>query len=519
MKNKKYIFFITLFLLLENIFLISSFLIPSFSLYALFEKKFLVFSLLSLSEFVLIFFSLFFEYQFKFLKNIFLEKEFKELQKISSKEIFYNRSFKEKWDSNNDNFLIFFKKDIDFYIENKWNFLFDFFNFFFRIIVCLFFVFFLEWKIALFIILLTIFSFLIIFLLNKNSLYLSERNNVNITKFQNKLIKNFSLYPLFLFFNKKDTFIQENINLVNNYEKNKNFINFKLNFKNSILFFINSTFQSCVILFSFLLVFNKNSEYFYFTFLVLINSSIFTSVNRISKIYFYIQKNKNKFNLIKDRIDKIKNIVKDRNNNFSFEKINIENLYLFSGVLINMEIKRKEKIAIIGESGIGKTEIIKTLLGYYPEKYKNIKLNNKPLKNELSFEYLRSISAFGNNVPYILDGTFDENVQIGNVSLDVNEINNIKQIFKLNHLNKNINTNSISLGEKQRINLARLYFQNKEILILDETISNVDLKTQNEILDFLLKTDKTIILISHTLDEKIRKRFDKIIDIKKEKNV
>lgn len=76
------------------------------------------------------------------------------------------------------------------------------------------------------------------------------------------------------------------------------------------------------------------------------------------------------------------------------------------------------------------------------------------------------------------------------------------------------NCNDLSGGEKQRISLARALLRNTNTIILDEATSAVDKKTSKEIEDILLsKEDKTVIVISHHLDEEDSRKFDMIIKI------
>lgn len=74
----------------------------------------------------------------------------------------------------------------------------------------------------------------------------------------------------------------------------------------------------------------------------------------------------------------------------------------------------------------------------------------------------------------------------------------------------------LSGGEKQRIALARALLTDAAVIILDEATSAVDKKNTKEIEDILLsKNDKTLILISHHLDEQTKNRFDEVYEIKK----
>ena len=78
------------------------------------------------------------------------------------------------------------------------------------------------------------------------------------------------------------------------------------------------------------------------------------------------------------------------------------------------------------------------------------------------------------------------------------------------------NGDNISGGQLQRIFLARAIYTNKNILIFDESTNELDSKTENEIIDDIIKLPQTILLITHK--EEIKKKFNKIFQVENIKN-
>ncbi|MBE6049953.1 MAG: ATP-binding cassette domain-containing protein [Clostridium sp.] len=77
----------------------------------------------------------------------------------------------------------------------------------------------------------------------------------------------------------------------------------------------------------------------------------------------------------------------------------------------------------------------------------------------------------------------------------------------------NENENNLSGGQRQRIALARILSRKKKILILDEATANLDLKTAEFIEDFVLDSEYMVIMISHHLSEKSKRKLDKIYNL------
>ena len=195
---------------------------------------------------------------------------------------------------------------------------------------------------------------------------------------------------------------------------------------------------------------------------------------------------------------------------------------------INLEIKKGEKIGIIGKSGIGKSTLIDLLLGLISPSNGKILIDGKNIKENL--RGWRSIIGYVPQKINVINGSFKDNIIFGHNSLNKAEIENrLKKSIKLAEIEdfiKNSNNGSdtivgdkgldLSGGQLQRLAIARAIFKNPNILILDESTNALDETTEKKIINNLIenkdKDNQTIIMISH--NHELLKFCDKIFEIK-----
>ena len=178
---------------------------------------------------------------------------------------------------------------------------------------------------------------------------------------------------------------------------------------------------------------------------------------------------------------------------------------------LNFEIKSKECVGIIGDSGIGKTTLVDLILGLLKPNSGKICINDKELKN---YDSLYSIASYLPQDPVVLDSSIEKNISFQKETSLINK-KRIDESLKFAELYNFVNslpnkTNTLigesginlSGGQKQRLLLARNFYFNREIIILDEATSALDLETQKNITRNieLLKNNKTLIIITHKIE-------------------
>jgi ABC-type multidrug transport system fused ATPase/permease subunit len=187
---------------------------------------------------------------------------------------------------------------------------------------------------------------------------------------------------------------------------------------------------------------------------------------------------------------------------------------------VNLQIHHGDKVAIIGESGSGKSSLIETILGISESKSGQVKLFGE-LPNIISLQKSHRIS-FVSQTPFVTNGSLVENITIGMATkrIDLNRVQEIIKLLNLEDLNANLNANeekkilspnNVSGGERQRIALARAMYRDSELIVLDEPTSAIDELNEKRIIDYLMKLEKSIIMVTHNIE--IAKRFNKVVEI------
>lgn len=193
-----------------------------------------------------------------------------------------------------------------------------------------------------------------------------------------------------------------------------------------------------------------------------------------------------------------------RNVDFSYDKERkvLEN--------INIEMKNNKMIALVGESGCGKSTITNLLLKQNKVDSGEILLNGINL-NEIPFDVLTKKVGFINHSAYIFNGSIEDNIRMGKNDASYDEIYDALKKANLYefvmNLPQKLNTNVgeggslLSGGQKQRLALARIIITDPEIYIFDEATSNIDVESEEKVWEsiYKLSKNKTVIVISHRL--------------------
>lgn len=177
---------------------------------------------------------------------------------------------------------------------------------------------------------------------------------------------------------------------------------------------------------------------------------------------------------------------------------------------LSFTINKNSSIALVGESGSGKSTIIKLIMGLIKYKDGSILIDKNELKEINLNSFYDSVTYVSQDSP-IFDGTLRENL-ILDKKINDEEIIKVLKLVNLDkfyeRLEKGLSTElgekgiRMSGGERQRVALARLFFDNSKIIILDEATSAMDNITEKEVMENVLTKlkDKTIIIIAHRLE-------------------
>lgn len=187
---------------------------------------------------------------------------------------------------------------------------------------------------------------------------------------------------------------------------------------------------------------------------------------------------------------------------------------------INFEIQTGQTLGIVGGTGSGKTSIINLIPRFYDTTSGKIEINDKDIK-EYDVEDLRKNIGIVMQNKVLFSGTIKDNIEFGNRELDERELANALNIAQASEIIKNKengleekveeNGRNFSGGQKQRLTISRAIAREPKILILDDSMSALDLLTDKKLRDELekIKKDKILIIVSQRIST--IKDLDKII--------
>ncbi|ENK7900575.1 ABC-type lipopolysaccharide transporter PglK, partial [Campylobacter jejuni] len=176
---------------------------------------------------------------------------------------------------------------------------------------------------------------------------------------------------------------------------------------------------------------------------------------------------------------------------------------------LNLNIKKGEKIAFIGESGCGKSTLVDLIIGLLKPKEGQILIDKQELNASNTKNYRQKIGYIPQNI-YLFNDSIVKNITFTD-AVDEEKLSKVIKQANLEHFIKNLpqgvqtkvgdGGSNLSGGQKQRIAIARALYLEPEILVLDEATSALDTQSEAKIMDEIYKIskDKTMIIIAHRL--------------------
>ena len=195
---------------------------------------------------------------------------------------------------------------------------------------------------------------------------------------------------------------------------------------------------------------------------------------------------------------------------------------------INFSVDAGSKVALVGQSGAGKSSIINLISRFYDPVSGEISINQQNIK-DLNINSLRNNIALVSQDTIIYNKSFLDNIKFGNLKATDKKIKEAAKNAGIhNFISTSLNGyktivgeggNNLSGGQKQRLSIARAILKDAPILLLDEATSSLDAETENEINKALekLTKNKTTITVAHKLSNIVNS--DKIILFNKGKVV
>lgn len=228
----------------------------------------------------------------------------------------------------------------------------------------------------------------------------------------------------------------------------------------------------------------------------------FVALGRVFELFDLVPHIKNKENAIK--LKGLQSSINFENVEFEYEE-NVPVLKNFT-----LHINKGETIALVGNSGGGKSTTVNLLPRFYDVKKGSIKFDGIDIR-DLELDSLRDNISFVFQDNFLFSGTIKENILMGKENATDEEINEVIKMAHLDEflttLDNGINTYvgergaSLSGGQRQRVAIARAMIKNAPIVILDEATSALDNESEaivQKALDNLMK-NKTVFVIAHRL--------------------
>ena len=239
-------------------------------------------------------------------------------------------------------------------------------------------------------------------------------------------------------------------------------------------------------------------------------------IRQLSNINIIVQKGLAAANEIFDQLDQddesnIGDISDDINGDISFEDVSFS--YNTGGQILNnisFSIAKNETVAIVGRSGSGKSTIANLIPRFYNHTSGDILIDGTSI-NDFSLDHLRSSISIVNQSPSLFNDTIAKNIAYGDDDLDFEKLKESAKLAGCDDFIENLPDGYeseigddgvlLSGGQRQRLAIARAFYKNSPIIILDEATSSLDTESELIVQEALEKliTNRTTIVIAHRL--------------------
>ena len=230
--------------------------------------------------------------------------------------------------------------------------------------------------------------------------------------------------------------------------------------------------------------------------------SVFVAMGRVFELFDYETEIKEKENAV---------VLTSINNNITFEHVDFE--YVKGNKILcdfNLEVKKNETLALVGNSGGGKSTLVNLLPRFYDVTNGAIKIDGVDIR-DFTLESLRKNIAFVFQDNFLFSGTIRENILMGKFDANEEELNKAINYAHLEEMLEELPNGletilgergmTLSGGQRQRVAIARAMIKDAPIIVLDEATSALDNKSEaivQKALDNLIK-NKTVFVIAHRL--------------------
>ena len=174
----------------------------------------------------------------------------------------------------------------------------------------------------------------------------------------------------------------------------------------------------------------------------------------------------------------------------------------------SLTVSENEHLGIVGESGIGKSTVLRLLLRFWNVKSGRIRINGIPIEELSTAELRRRITVLEQDT-FLFDGSIAENIAIGKPDASMEEIQKAARRAGLHDFISTLPDGydtqmgemgaRLSGGERQRVGIARTMLTDPDVIVMDEPTSSLDVLHEKELLKTLREecADKMLIIVSH----------------------